>query len=87
MRSLGVRLPILVAILWAGIGSSVWALGHHGSSVETAYVLPSTTTLAVPTSYVVASTWVTTVISQRFRGGRGGRRSPVPAGAPPPDQA
>src|SRR5438552_1579452 len=58
MRSLGVRLPILVAILWAGIGSTVWALGHHGGAIETAYVLPSTTTLAVPTSYVVSGTWV-----------------------------
>src|SRR5690349_6205484 len=63
MRSLRVRLPILVAILWAGIGSSVWALGHGGGAVETAYILPSTTTvatttLAVPTSYLVDRTWV-----------------------------
>jgi hypothetical protein len=58
MRSFGFRLPVFVAILWAGIHSSVWALGYHGDTVETVYVMPSTATLAVPTSSVVSSSWV-----------------------------
>jgi hypothetical protein len=58
MRSFGLRLTFLVAILWTGIGSTVWALGHHGDAIETVYVMPSSATLPVPTSYVVSTSWV-----------------------------
>jgi hypothetical protein len=58
MRSSRFRLPVLAAILWVGAGSSVWALGYNRSAAETVYVLPSTTTLAVPTSYLVSSSYV-----------------------------
>ena len=57
MRSFGFRLPVFVAILWAGIGSTVWALGYH-DTVETVYLTPTTTTVALPTSYVVSGSWV-----------------------------
>jgi hypothetical protein len=57
MRSFGFRLTFLVAILWAGIGSTVWALGHHGDAIETVYVMPSSVTLPVPTSYVISTSW------------------------------
>jgi len=58
MRSFGFRLTFLVAILWTGIGSTVWALGHHGDAIETVYVMPTSVTLPVPTSYVVSTAWV-----------------------------
>ncbi|HZW33860.1 MAG TPA: hypothetical protein VFF52_24270 [Isosphaeraceae bacterium] len=57
MRLFGFRLPIFVAILWAGIGSTVWALGYH-DTVETVYVTPTSSTVALPTSYVVAGSWL-----------------------------
>jgi hypothetical protein len=58
MRVFGFRLPFFVAVIWAGIGSTVWALGYNRGRVETVYVGPATTTLTVPTSYVVSSSWV-----------------------------
>ena len=48
MRSFGFRLTLLAAILWASIGSTVWALGNHGEAIETVYVMPMATTLAGP---------------------------------------
>src|SRR5258708_1621840 len=58
MRSFGLRLPVFVAILWAGIASSVSALGHDRDTLEMVYVRPSAITMAVPTSYVVSSSWI-----------------------------
>ena len=58
MRSFGFRLTLLVAILWAGLGSTAWALGHHGDTVETVYVMPSSVSMPIPTSYVVSTGWV-----------------------------
>ena len=56
MRSFGVRLPILAATAWAGIGLSVSArdLGYS----ETVYVTPTVATLAWPTSYVSSRSYV-----------------------------
>jgi Carboxypeptidase regulatory-like domain len=58
MRSFGFRLSLLLGILWAGIGSTVWALGFHGDPIETVYVMPSSVSLPVATSYVVSTSWV-----------------------------
>jgi hypothetical protein len=58
MRSFGFRLTLFVAILGAGIGSTAWALGYPGDTIETVYVMPSSVTLATPTSYVVSTAWV-----------------------------
>jgi hypothetical protein len=58
MRSFGFRLTLSFGILWASIGTTVWALGYHGQAVETAYVMPAPASLAVPTSYVVSTSWV-----------------------------
>lgn len=56
MRSFGVRLPILAATAWAGIGLSLFArdLGYS----ETVYLAPTATTLLLPTSYVASRTYV-----------------------------
>ena len=53
MRLFGFRLPFFVAVIWVGIGSTVWALGNRGNRVETVYVTTSAN-LAIPTSYVVS---------------------------------
>ncbi len=58
MRLFGVRVPFLVAVIWIAIGSTVWALGFNRGRIETVYVGPSTTTLAIPTSYAVTTSWV-----------------------------
>ncbi len=57
MRSFGVRLPILAATAWAGIGLSV--LGRELGYSETVYLTPTVTTLALPTSYVAPRTYLT----------------------------
>ena len=44
MRSFGVRLPILAATAWAGIGFSV--LGGELGYGETIYVTPTVATIA-----------------------------------------
>jgi hypothetical protein len=56
MRSFGVRLPILAATAWAGIGLS--ALGRDLGYSETIYLTPTVATYALPTSYVAADTYV-----------------------------
>jgi hypothetical protein len=56
MRSLGVRLPILAATAWAGIGFSVSGMDLGYS--ETAYVTPTVATFAWPTSYVASRSYV-----------------------------
>ena len=48
MRSFGVRLPILAATAWAGIGLSV--MGRDLGYSETVYVTPTVATFALPTS-------------------------------------
>ena len=60
MRSYGFRLTslVLAAVLWTGLGSSGWALGYPGETVETVYVMPSSYTTTIPTSYVVSTAWV-----------------------------
>jgi Carboxypeptidase regulatory-like domain len=58
MQSFGFRRTVLFAIVWVGIGSTVRALGHHGDTIETAYVMPSSVSLPVTTSYVVSTSWV-----------------------------
>jgi hypothetical protein len=58
MRWFGFRLMLLVGILWAGIGLTVRALGNPWQPVGTVYVMPSSLTLPVPTSYVVSTSWV-----------------------------
>ncbi len=58
MRLFGFRVPFFVAVIFVGIGSTVSALGHRRTQVETVYTGPVTTTLTVPTSYVVTSSWV-----------------------------
>ena len=50
MRSFGVRLPILAATAWAGIGLSV--MGRDLGYSETIYLTPTVTTLTLPTTYV-----------------------------------
>ncbi len=54
MRVFGFRLPFFVAAVWVSIGSTVWALSYGANRVETVY----TSSLTVPTSYVVSSSWV-----------------------------
>jgi Carboxypeptidase regulatory-like domain len=56
MRSFGVRLPILAATAWAGIGLS--ALGRDLGYSETLYLAPTVATYALPTSYVTSDTYV-----------------------------
>ena len=56
MRSFGVRLPILAATAWAGIGLSV--LGGDLGYSETVYISPTVATFAWPTSYVTSDTYV-----------------------------
>lgn len=58
MRLFGFRLPFFVAVIWAGIGSTVWALGFNRGRYQTVYVGPVTTAVTVPTSYAVTSSWV-----------------------------
>jgi len=53
MRSFGVRLPILAATAWAGIGFSVSGMDLGYS--ETVYVTPTVATVAWPTSFVSRS--------------------------------
>jgi hypothetical protein len=57
MRSFGFRLTFLSGILWAGFSSDARALGHFGDAMETVYVIPSSFTLPVATSYVVSASW------------------------------
>jgi hypothetical protein len=56
MRSLGIRLPILAATAWAGIGFSV--SGRDFGYTETVYVNPTVATVAWPTSYVSSRSYV-----------------------------
>jgi hypothetical protein len=56
MRSFGVRLPILAATAWAGIGFSV--SGRDFGYSETVYVTPTVATVAWPTSYVASRSYV-----------------------------
>lgn len=58
MRSSGLKLTIFLVILGTGIASTAWALGHNDQTIETAYVLPSSLAVPVPTSYVVSTGWV-----------------------------
>jgi hypothetical protein len=55
MRSFGVRLPILAATAWAGIGFSV--MGRDLGYSETVYLTPTVTTIALPTSYVTSRSY------------------------------
>lgn len=56
MRSFGVRLPILAATAWAGIGLSVSGMDLGYS--ETVYVTPTVATVAWPTSYIASRSYV-----------------------------
>ena len=56
MRSFGVRLPILAATAWAGIGFSV--SGRDFGYSETVYVTPTVATVVWPTSYVASRSYV-----------------------------
>jgi hypothetical protein len=56
MRSFGVRLPILAATAWAGIGLSV--MGRDLGYSETVYLTPTVTTIALPTSYVTSRSYL-----------------------------
>jgi hypothetical protein len=56
MRSFGVRLPILAATAWAGIGLSVF--GRDLGYSETIYITPTVATYALPTSYVTSRAYV-----------------------------
>jgi Carboxypeptidase regulatory-like domain len=56
MRSFGVRLPILAATAWAGIGLSVF--GRELGYSETIYLTPTVATYALPTSYVTSRAYV-----------------------------
>ncbi len=56
MRSFGVRLPILAATAWAGIGFSVFGMDFGYS--ETVYVTPTVATVAWPTSYVASRSYL-----------------------------
>jgi hypothetical protein len=57
MRSLNIRLPLLVVSVCMGCGISVWAMDlRYG---ETVYLVPTMTTVRVPTSYVTTSSVVT----------------------------
>ena len=66
MRSFGVRLPILAATAWAGIGFSV--LGMDFGYSETVYVRPTVATVVWPTSYVASRSYVlpTAYVSPRY---------------------
>ena len=56
MRSLGIRLLLMIVSAWMGLGLSVWAMDvRYG---ETVYLLPTTTTLSVPTAYVATNSVV-----------------------------
>jgi Carboxypeptidase regulatory-like domain len=56
MRSFGVRLPILAATAWAGIGFTVSGMDLGYS--ETVYATPTVATLAWPTSYVASRSYI-----------------------------
>jgi hypothetical protein len=56
MRSFGVRLPILAATAWAGIGFSV--SGRDFGYSETVYLSPTVATVAWPTTYVASRSYV-----------------------------
>lgn len=58
MRSFGLKLTIFLVILGAGIASTARALGHQDRAMETVYVMPSSYTVPVPTSYVISTGWV-----------------------------
>src|SRR4051794_35219051 len=58
MRSYRFRLPVLVAVAWIGIASSVRALGRPRETVETVYAMPTSATVSAPTTYVASSYWV-----------------------------
>jgi hypothetical protein len=56
MRSLSIRLALPVVSIWMGCGLSAWGMDvRYG---ETVYLLPTTTTVSVPTTYVATSTVV-----------------------------
>ena len=56
MRSIGVRLPILAATVWAGIGLSAWAMDLRYA--ETVYLTPTAETVVWPTTYVSSRSYV-----------------------------
>ena len=56
MRSIGVRLPILAATVWAGLGLSAWATELRYA--ETVYVTPTAGTVVWPTTYVSPRSYV-----------------------------
>ncbi len=58
MRSFGVKLTLFLVILGAGAASTAWAFGHNDRMVETVYVMLSSVTMPVPTSYVISTGWV-----------------------------
>jgi Carboxypeptidase regulatory-like domain len=56
MCSIGVRLPILAATVWAGLGLSAWAMDLRYA--ETVYVTPTAGTVVWPTTYVSPRSYV-----------------------------
>ena len=56
MRSLGFHLPILAAIVWAGVGHSAWAMDLRYA--ETVYLTPTAETVVWPTTYVSSRSYV-----------------------------
>jgi hypothetical protein len=56
MRSLGVRVPILAASVWVGIGLSAWAMDLRYA--ETVYLTPTAETVVWPTTYVSSRSYV-----------------------------
>ena len=56
MRFSYVRLPLLAATAWLGIGFSVWAMDLRYA--ETVYVSPATATYSLAPSYLVTSSYV-----------------------------
>ena len=56
MRSIGIRLPILATIIWAGFGLSAWAMDFRYA--ETVYLTPTAETVVWPTTAVTSRSYV-----------------------------